>query len=40
LYFYTPIIVGLVLSMALAAIGDATFVILERIIVKWRRVEA
>jgi osmoprotectant transport system permease protein len=40
LYFYTPIIVGLVLSMALAAIGDATFVILERIIVKWRQVEA
>jgi osmoprotectant transport system permease protein len=38
-YFYTPIIVGLVLSMALAAIGDAAFVILERIIVRWRQVE-
>ncbi len=40
LYFYTPIIVGLVLSMVLAAIGDATFVILERIIVRWRQVDA
>jgi hypothetical protein len=26
--------------MVLAAIGDATFVILERIIVRWRQVEA
>jgi osmoprotectant transport system permease protein len=38
-FFYTPIIVGLVLSMALAAIGDATLVVLERILVRWRQVE-
>ena len=36
-YFYTPIVVGLVLSVALAAIGDATFVVLERFIVRWAR---
>ncbi|HEY5272759.1 MAG TPA: ABC transporter permease [Acidimicrobiales bacterium] len=39
-YFYTPTVVGLVLSMALAAVGDATFVLLERIIVRWRQIEA
>jgi osmoprotectant transport system permease protein len=39
-FFYTPIVVGLVLSMALAAIGDATFALLERFIVRWTRVRA
>ena len=36
-YFYTPIVVGLVLSVILAAIGDAAFVILERVVVRWDR---
>jgi osmoprotectant transport system permease protein len=35
--FYTPIIVGLVLSVALAALGDAMFVVLERVTVRWSR---
>jgi len=35
--FYTPIIVALALSMALAAIGDAFFVGLERATVRWTR---
>ena len=35
--FYTPIVVGLVLSVALAAIGDAAFAVLEHSIVRWRR---
>jgi osmoprotectant transport system permease protein len=38
--FYTPIIVGLVLSIALAAVGDALFVGLERATVRWRQVRA
>jgi osmoprotectant transport system permease protein len=37
--FYTPIVVGLVLSIVLAAIGDAVFVLLERCAVRWRQVE-
>ena len=35
--FYTPIVVALVLSIALAALGDATFVGLERLTVRWTR---
>jgi osmoprotectant transport system permease protein len=38
-FFYTPIIVGLVLSILLAALGDALVVLLERISIRWRRVE-
>jgi osmoprotectant transport system permease protein len=38
-FFYTPIIVGLVLSILLAAIGDAMVVALERITVRWRRAD-
>jgi osmoprotectant transport system permease protein len=36
-FFYTPIVVGLVLSMVLAAIGDALFALLERTLVRWSR---
>lgn len=35
-YFYTPIVVGLVLSIVLAGLGDACFVALERATVRWR----
>ena len=35
--FYTPIVVGLVLSIILAALGDALFVLLERVFVRWDR---
>jgi osmoprotectant transport system permease protein len=38
-FFYTPIIVGLVLSILLAALGDALVVLLERVSIRWRRVE-
>jgi osmoprotectant transport system permease protein len=38
-FFATPIIVGLVLSIVLAALGDALVVLLERMIVRWRHVE-
>lgn len=34
---YTPIVVGLVLSLALAALGDGLFVLLERGVVRWNR---
>jgi osmoprotectant transport system permease protein len=37
-FFTTPIWVGLVLSIALAASGDAAFVLLERVVVRWSRV--
>jgi len=37
--YNTPIIVGLVLSIVLAALGDALVVLLERMIVRWRHVE-
>jgi osmoprotectant transport system permease protein len=36
-FFYTPIVVGLVLSMVLAAVGDALFALLERCLVRWSR---
>jgi osmoprotectant transport system permease protein len=35
--FYTPIIVGLVLSVALAAVCDLLLVGLERLVVPWKR---
>lgn len=35
--FYTPIVVGLVLSVLLAALGDALVVVLEHSLVRWRR---
>jgi osmoprotectant transport system permease protein len=38
--FYTPIVVALVLSVALAALGDAGFVLLERVTVRWTRTRA
>jgi osmoprotectant transport system permease protein len=37
-YFYTPIVVGLVFSIILAAIGDALVVALEHSVIHWRRV--
>jgi osmoprotectant transport system permease protein len=37
--FYTPIIVGLVLSVALAAVADLALVVLGRVLVPWSRVE-
>lgn len=37
-YFYTPIVVGLVLSIILAAVGDALVVVLEHSVIHWRRV--
>ena len=36
----TPLVVGLVLSMVLAAIGDAFFVGLERTTVRWAQADA
>lgn len=39
-FFYTPIIVGLVLSILLAAIGDAAVAAIERLTVRWRRIES
>ena len=35
--FYTPILVGLVLSVALAAVADLLLVLLERLVVPWSR---
>jgi osmoprotectant transport system permease protein len=35
--FYTPIVVGLVLSVALAAVADLLLVLLERLVVPWSR---
>jgi len=37
-YFYTPVVVGLVLSILLAALGDALFAALARVTVRWRMV--
>ena len=35
--FRTPIIVALVLSILLAAVGDLAFVVLERVVIRWNR---
>jgi osmoprotectant transport system permease protein len=37
-YFYTPVVVGLTLSILLAALGDAAIVGVERLLIRWRRV--
>lgn len=34
---YTPIVVGLALSIVMAALGDAAFVLLERCTLRWNR---
>jgi osmoprotectant transport system permease protein len=36
-FFYTPVVVGLALSILLAALVDAAFVLTERSVVRWRR---
>jgi osmoprotectant transport system permease protein len=36
--FYTPIDVALILSILLAAAGDAAWVLLERVSIRWSRV--
>jgi osmoprotectant transport system permease protein len=35
--FYTPILVGLVLSVVMAALADLTLVVSERLLVPWSR---